>query len=689
MKKFFLWAIGVLWILLWSNFPVEAKNNWFYPLEIKAGLSSSFGEFRGNRLHTGVDLRTNMRTGYKVYAIDDGVIVRLSVKKRGFGNAVYIQHPNGLMSVYAHLDRFVEEGLGLRSLVRRYQRKRGAKYPGNIYLKQPVKKGQLIAYSGETGYGLPHLHFEVRRGGATPIDPFEHGFTYKDTTPPVIESFVIEPLGSGSFLDGEHFLREYKTDMQDGKFVVKHIPTIHGKVRFIASAYDQIGAHNKCAVDRIDLFIAYSGVDSIDFYVDKEKYFSNRFDQITYSTNHRGGLVYDYNFTRLSNPSQYYYRLYNLSPARFPYHQVFSKNNGVWDTAAAKEGLHTILLETRDAVGNLSVAQMQVYVEKTHIAKDEKHPYALPQGKDWYLELREFQGFLEVQCNVNIPLKAAPTLHVKPPNGASVTLPLVPKGANAFAAVYDLTPGQNGTVELTVTALPQTGEAIREVRQFPVHTIFATRGGTVRYGHKASMTFPAGALYEDIFANIWPTSAYEKTQGLPLTGDVYDFRPAGAPLEKKGSIRIQYPTDVKDPGTLGIFWWDAIKKRWYFMDDKVDNATHSLTASIIYPSVYAVLQDTVRPVISELQPKTGSTVVSSSLSKISAVIKDVGKGVDESSIVIKLDGKRVDGEYDPDRRKVSYPLPKKLRAGTHTLTIHASDKAGNAAKPRTSTFTVK
>jgi hypothetical protein len=71
------------------------------------------------------------------------------------------------------------------------------------------------------------------------------------------------------------------------------------------------------------------------------------------------------------------------------------------------------------------------------------------------------------------------------------------------------------------------------------------------------------------------------------------------------------------------------------------------------------------------------------------VIKDTGKGIDEQSIVMTLDGKRVDGEYDPDRYKYKYPLTRSLTSGTHTVTIQASDKAGHPAKTTTSTFTVQ
>jgi hypothetical protein len=124
------------------------------------------------------------------------------------------------------------------------------------------------------------------------------------------------------------------------------------------------------------------------------------------------------------------------------------------------------------------------------------------------------------------------------------------------------------------------------------------------------------------------------------------------------------------------------------MDDRMESKTHSLSAQIIYPSIYAILQDNVHPVISDLSPENGRTV-SASHSALSAIIKDLGKGVDESTLIMTLDGKRVDGEYDPDRDKLTYRLTKTLSSGKHSLTIQASDKAGNPAKTQTAIFFVK
>ncbi len=678
MKKILRFILFAICFHLGSFTLIHAQTrySWHYPLEIKAGLSSNFGEFRGDRVHTGVDLRTNGQNGYRVYAIDDGVIVRLAVQKYGFGNALYIEHPHGLMSVYGHLERFENKTLGLQTLVQQQRQQRNSKYPGNIYLKKAVKRGQLIAYSGESGSGLPHLHFEVRRGGDAPIDPFEYGFAYNDTTPPVVESLMIEPIGSQSFLEGQHFLRQYPAQKEQGNYVFAHIPKISGKVRFTAAMYDQIGAENRC------------GVDAITLKIDDKKFFTNQFDQVTYSSNHRGGLVYDYNWTRLSNPSQYFYRLYNLSPAHYPYQKVSANNQGIWDTSRIAPGLHQIMLEIADAMGNVSQAVMQVQVE----AAPSGSATSAQATQDWAVEIREFPGFLEVVCQTTHVLKTLPILDVIHKNQALASIPFQPSGPQTFAANYDLKPALAGVLEFRVTATTQAGQQLGERRQVPVNPISANRGGTVSYGQKTSMTFPAGALYEDIFANIFPTAAYQVTEGLSLIGEVYDFRPAGCPLEKKGSIHIQYPADVKDVKDvkkLGIYWWDAIKQRWYFMNDRVETKTRSLSADIIYPSIYAILQDTLHPIISDLRPEHNTTVAAEEVTELSSIIRDIGKGVDENTIAMLLDGKPVDGEYDPDRSKFSVSLIKPLSAGKHTLTVQAGDKAGNPAKTRTATFVVR
>ena len=98
---------------LFFPFPGWASKKLKWPLEVNYGLSATFGEYRPSHLHSGLDFKTNGDVGYKVFAVEDGQLYRLLVKKRGYGKAVYIKHPDGKISVYAHLERFEDHYLDM------------------------------------------------------------------------------------------------------------------------------------------------------------------------------------------------------------------------------------------------------------------------------------------------------------------------------------------------------------------------------------------------------------------------------------------------------------------------------------------------------------------------------------------------------------------------------------------------
>ncbi len=138
-------------------------DDYIYPLEGVAGLySANFGELRPDHFHSGVDIKTDGVEGKRVVSVADGYVSRIYLSPYGFGLALYIAHPNGTTSVYAHLSKF-------RSDIMEYvnsERRRLHQNTYNQYFdskKFPVKQGDLIAYSGNTGSSAgPHLHFEIR-----------------------------------------------------------------------------------------------------------------------------------------------------------------------------------------------------------------------------------------------------------------------------------------------------------------------------------------------------------------------------------------------------------------------------------------------------------------------------------------------------------------------------------------------
>lgn len=161
------------------------------PLDIPLQLSGTFGELRTNHFHGGLDLRTGGVEGKRVLAAADGYVARISVSPYGYGKALYIQHPNGYMTVYAHLQRFSP---AIEQYVRQEQYKRES-FEVDLY-PQPgvlsVKKGELIALSGNTGSsGGPHLHFEIRdQGGERALNPLSFGLQVADTRHPEITQLL-------------------------------------------------------------------------------------------------------------------------------------------------------------------------------------------------------------------------------------------------------------------------------------------------------------------------------------------------------------------------------------------------------------------------------------------------------------------------------------------------------------------
>lgn len=187
MQKFILF-LGIFLTPLVSNAQTFEPQS---PLDIPLVLSGTFAELRSNHFHGGIDIKTQGRSGLKVYSVADGYVSRIAVSPYGYGNAMYIRHPEGYTTVYGHLNAFAPE---IEQWVEDQLRDR-SKNDGNLYPTAeqfPVAKGEFVAFSGNTGGSMgPHLHFEIRDTRTEePLNPLEFGLKVKDTRKPDVRGLM-------------------------------------------------------------------------------------------------------------------------------------------------------------------------------------------------------------------------------------------------------------------------------------------------------------------------------------------------------------------------------------------------------------------------------------------------------------------------------------------------------------------
>ncbi len=214
------------------------------PLDSEIGLSATFAEIRTNHFHTGIDMRTGGAVGKAVRAAADGYVCGIRISPWGGGKMLYIKHPNGYTSVYMHLDSY-EGDIGRYVLHEQYRQQSYGIVCDLPEGRLPVKKGQIVARSGNTGGSAgPHLHFELRRDGRT-INPLLFGLPYTDNIRPTIRG-----------------VRLYQADGKTVSLGKENSVSVGGPFH--------IGVY---ATDAAEGSTAKNGPDRIEIYVDGDIFF--------------------------------------------------------------------------------------------------------------------------------------------------------------------------------------------------------------------------------------------------------------------------------------------------------------------------------------------------------------------------------------------------------------------------------
>ena len=264
MKKIFLIVLVYQYVILaQSDYPQDYFRP---PLDIPMILSGTFGELRPNHFHAGLDIKTQQREGLKVYAVAEGYVSRINVSSYGYGKVLYVTHPNGYTSVYAHLKSFSPK---IEAYIKELQYK-DETFEVEVYPKfneLKVNTSEIIAYSGNTGgSGGPHLHFEIRDNQERPINPMLFGLDIKDSINPAIYKLYAYSKSDESSVNGNNNKVELRLiPKANGDYEVENIEAF-GTIGFGIVAYDKLDfAANNNGLNNIKTYLNGNKMLEVDF----------------------------------------------------------------------------------------------------------------------------------------------------------------------------------------------------------------------------------------------------------------------------------------------------------------------------------------------------------------------------------------------------------------------------------------
>jgi murein DD-endopeptidase MepM/ murein hydrolase activator NlpD len=276
----------ILLISIVSFSQEKYPTNYFRsPLDIPIVFSGTFGELRSNHFHSGVDIKTQGKQGLKVYATAEGYVSRIKVSQYGFGKAIYITHPNGYTTVYAHLSKYADE---IEKYVKSIQYKKEQYSTGNIFLKEgrfSIKKGEVIAFSGDTGgSGGPHLHYEIRSTKTEKIiNPMLFGLQSEDTKPPTIQALMVYPLDTDARINQKNL--QFRVPIKNngnGEYIAERI-SASGNIGFGINVFDRLNkALNK------------NGIYSLEMLVNGQRFYYHDVETFSFSESKYINLLIDY-----------------------------------------------------------------------------------------------------------------------------------------------------------------------------------------------------------------------------------------------------------------------------------------------------------------------------------------------------------------------------------------------------------
>jgi hypothetical protein len=625
--------------------------DYLWPTDAGRALTSTFGEFRRTHFHAGIDVSTGDRTGFKVFASRGGYVWRIGVSPDGYGKVLYLRHRDGYTTVYAHLDRFSKD---LDARVRADQ-ERLERYPVDITFapgEVPVAKGDVVAFTGETGAGSPHLHFEIRDEHMNAVNPLLcPSFEVADDITPEPNAIALLPIGPGSRVDGMNVpsMRRLARDPSGAA-------AARTGFRLTGDAGVAINVR-----DRSNKTWYRHGVYRHTLRIDDSVAFDVRIDRVPVNEGQQISLYYSWPMLRSGKGR--YEKLFVDGWHELPFLSNAAIGGGVVSSFSLSPGTHTVAVRSEDIRGNAveTVARVEIIppaglplTGRSGLGGTDGTP-AAPLDVDLSLS----GEFIHVTAAALGAFSTRPVLTVRE-GPLSRTLPMELVSGSRAAATFAPDPAHQGvrtmSVEAEVAGVAARGEASRAV--YAVEPF--TNGAFTVDGGALTVRFEPGSTFGPLAMTVDPSIHNGQT--------VYSFGPEDAVLKNGLAVTVR-PRVAATRLALYVGARDRWTKiRTEAMPDGTLRGRMRRTLGDL-----TVLSDTTAPAIGRVrvQQRPGRKLL------VSFGFDDNLSGVDYDTMKLYLDGRFRVPEIDGEHHRAVFLSAEPLSVGPHRVTISFSDELGN------------
>lgn len=534
-------------------------ETFLYPINpgLPGSLAGTMGELRNTHFHSGLDIRTNNVIGLPVLASKSGHISRVSVGPTGYGNVIYISHPDGYTTIYAHLDKF-KGNLGEYVLQEHY-RKRSANL--NLYLKPgqfPVQRGDTIALSGNSGSsGGPHLHFDIRDRNNFALNPLlvESFPEIKDELPPTVEKIALRTLDINSRINDRFGRFEFYAKRVGNDFVFDVPILATGTIGVEILAKDKLAPNSRF----------HGGVNYIQMRVDSQLVFNQSIDKLNIAKGRHILTVMD--FKTLRNNGNRFYKLFLDDGNALNFYDQSPGNGKIKVDEGGDKDVEVIM---KDSFGNSSKLSFRLRPS--------------PATKEVTL-LEPLKTEVEYDIHENVlmittaPCPADSNRAVVYSRDLKRTIE--PDYANANRAVYLLDLRKeipDSVVICNRSVVPKIVASVPSEGQYEY------------YSDIMDVKFPVNAVYDTVYLNA-------DHQLFPDSSEVFTLGSPYVPLNKTVKVTIRPRKNIKWDDSMGVYRIEG--KGYSHLGGKWENGgVHFSTREF---GEFTILQDlnppTIKPVV--------------------------------------------------------------------------------------------